>query len=57
MMEDEFRVVACASAIWGIDEDLDRRVFRQIRVPVLSGLALGLDEHPFERMRGREFSV
>jgi hypothetical protein len=57
MMEDEFLVVACASAIWGIDEDLDRSVFRQIRVPVLNGLVLGLDEHPFERMRGREFSV
>ena len=58
--EDEFLVVACASAIWGIDEDLDRRVFGQIRVPVLHGLALGLgssDEHPFERMRSREFSV
>ena len=28
VMEDEFLVIACASAIWGIDEDLDRRVLR-----------------------------
>jgi hypothetical protein len=60
VMEDEFLVVACASSIWGIDEDLDRSVFGQSRMPVLHGLALGVgsfDEQPFERMRGRVFSI
>src|SRR5271154_6005260 len=35
VMEDEFLVIACASAIWGIDEYHDRSVFGQIREPVL----------------------
>jgi hypothetical protein len=40
MTEDEFLVVACASAIWGIDEDLDWSECQSF----IHGLALGLDE-------------
>ena len=50
VMEDEFLVIACASAIWVLTRTSIGESFGQIRVPVLHGLALGLgsfDEQPF----------